>query len=172
MNKALLCKWSWCFANERGALWKQVINKKYGEDIGGGDLVRTSGVEPLCISFPSLFALAISKDAWVADVWNFEGKRGGWAPCFSRSFNDWEAERVKHLLLKIQTKRAYRDEKDRMIWMALSDMGESPNFGSGPNEVVFFGPLLFRLRRRSLGGMVLCGVSVDMGPSSLVSFID
>ena len=76
-------------------------------------------MEPLCISFPSLFALAISKDAWVADVWNFEGKRGGWAPCFSRSFNDWEAERVKHLLLKIQTKRAYRDEKDRMIWMAL-----------------------------------------------------
>ena len=40
MNKALLCKWSWCFANERGALWKQVINQKYGEDIGGGDLVR------------------------------------------------------------------------------------------------------------------------------------
>ena len=76
-------------------------------------------MEPLCISFPSLFALAISKDAWVADVWNFEGKRGGWAPCFSRSFNDWEAERVKRFLLKIQTKRAYRDEEDRMIWMAL-----------------------------------------------------
>ena len=35
LNKALLAKWNWCFANEREALWNQVIRGKYGEDRGG-----------------------------------------------------------------------------------------------------------------------------------------
>ena len=25
LNKALLYKWNWCFANEKGALWNEVI---------------------------------------------------------------------------------------------------------------------------------------------------
>ena len=35
LNKALLCKWSWRFAVEREALWRQVISAKYGEEEGG-----------------------------------------------------------------------------------------------------------------------------------------
>ena len=35
LNKALLAKWDWRFANEREALWNQVIRGKYGEDRGG-----------------------------------------------------------------------------------------------------------------------------------------
>ena len=35
MNIALLCKWSWRYANKREALWKQVINQKYGEEDRG-----------------------------------------------------------------------------------------------------------------------------------------
>ena len=35
INKALLSKWNWRFANEREALWNQVIRGKYGEDRGG-----------------------------------------------------------------------------------------------------------------------------------------
>ena len=35
LNKALLCKWSWRFAVEREALWRQVICAKYGEEEGG-----------------------------------------------------------------------------------------------------------------------------------------
>ena len=35
LNKALLCKWNWRFANEREALWNQVIRGKYGEERGG-----------------------------------------------------------------------------------------------------------------------------------------
>ena len=34
-NKALLSKWAWHFANERKALWNQVIRRKYGEERGG-----------------------------------------------------------------------------------------------------------------------------------------
>ena len=34
-NRALLGKWVWRFANERKALWNQVIRGKYGEKRGG-----------------------------------------------------------------------------------------------------------------------------------------
>lgn len=33
-NKALLCKWSWQFAFERQAIWRQVISGKYKEEGG------------------------------------------------------------------------------------------------------------------------------------------
>ena len=109
LNKALLGKWSWRYANEKEAFWNQVIRGKYGEERGGwcsrevrdgygvgpwkairklGNLVSSRisfvvgngqrvsfwkdkwcGTTPLCKSFPSLFALTTSKEAWVKDVW-------------------------------------------------------------------------------------------------------
>ena len=35
MNKALLSKWSWRFANDRNSLWRRVIGCKFGESPGG-----------------------------------------------------------------------------------------------------------------------------------------
>ena len=35
LNKALLCKWIWRFANERDSLWRNVILWKFGEERGG-----------------------------------------------------------------------------------------------------------------------------------------
>ena len=35
LNKAFLCKWSWCFAKQNGAFWRQVINRKYREEERG-----------------------------------------------------------------------------------------------------------------------------------------
>ena len=35
LNKALLEKWNWRFANERNALWRETISKKFGEMQGG-----------------------------------------------------------------------------------------------------------------------------------------
>ena len=35
LNKALLGKWNWHFANERHSLWRKAINSKYGEMQGG-----------------------------------------------------------------------------------------------------------------------------------------
>ena len=34
-NRALLSKWLWHFANERGSLWTKFINLKSVEDLGG-----------------------------------------------------------------------------------------------------------------------------------------
>ena len=102
-NKALLGKWAWRFANEKKALWNQVIRRKYREEKGGwtsceireaygvglwkainkvGQLVtpffgyevgkgknvkfwkdKWCGTSPLSEAFPSLFALATSKEA-------------------------------------------------------------------------------------------------------------
>ncbi|RVW29063.1 hypothetical protein CK203_091577 [Vitis vinifera] len=44
-----------------------------GRNEVNGVLVKDKwcGATPLCDSFPSLFALTISKEAWVKDVWNF-----------------------------------------------------------------------------------------------------
>ena len=35
LNRVLLCKWNWCFANERETLWKHVISRKFREEEGG-----------------------------------------------------------------------------------------------------------------------------------------
>ena len=35
MNKALLSKWNWRFANERYSLWRKVIGSKFGESPDG-----------------------------------------------------------------------------------------------------------------------------------------
>ena len=35
------------------------------------------GDKPVCVTFPSLFTLTVSKEAWVADVWNSLVEGGG-----------------------------------------------------------------------------------------------
>ncbi|WJZ91452.1 hypothetical protein VitviT2T_010519 [Vitis vinifera] len=42
LNRALLCKWNWRFANEREALWRQVISRKFGEEEGGWSMASSS----------------------------------------------------------------------------------------------------------------------------------
>ena len=46
------------------------------------------------------------------------GDVGGWIPCFSRSFNDWEVEAVERLLSTLQGKRLVAGLKDRVLWKA------------------------------------------------------
>ena len=56
--------------------------------VGNGKMVKFwmnkwSGVEPSCVSFPSLYTLVVSKDVWVQ-----LGERGYRNPCFSHPLND------------------------------------------------------------------------------------
>ena len=44
LNKALMCKWCWRFANERDSLWRKVIRCKFGEDYGVGAQVTSMEV--------------------------------------------------------------------------------------------------------------------------------
>ena len=45
------------------------------------------------------------------DIWDSstEGGRGGWNPCFSRSFNDWEVEEAESFLMRLHGKRVCGD---------------------------------------------------------------
>ena len=43
---------------------------------------------PLCDFFPTLYALAVSKDTYVKDVWSFFYGGGSWSPLFSKPLND------------------------------------------------------------------------------------
>ncbi|RVW17454.1 Transposon TX1 uncharacterized 149 kDa protein [Vitis vinifera] len=72
----------------------------------------------LCVSFPSLFAFTVDKEAWVADFWDLLAE-GGWNPCFSRAFNDWEVEEAERFLERLHGKRVLEDVDDNMsccIW--------------------------------------------------------
>lgn len=35
MNKILLTKWLWRYANEKEALWREIIEEKYGSEVHG-----------------------------------------------------------------------------------------------------------------------------------------
>ncbi|RVW54461.1 putative ribonuclease H protein [Vitis vinifera] len=93
LNRALLCKWSWRFAAERESFGSLLSVGSMGKKEEGGSLVRLGkamgdgrrvkfwkniwcGNIPLCEVFPSLFAFAVSQDAWVADCWILWGMRG------------------------------------------------------------------------------------------------
>ena len=106
----------WCTRAVSGrhgvGLWKAIKKEWLGMysslayRMGSGRRVRFwknkwCGDEPLCLSFPSLFAISLAKDVWVLDVWNPYGVGDGWTPLFSRAFNDWESEMVERFMLKI-----------------------------------------------------------------------
>ena len=117
-----------CSREMKGRFWK-AIRKKWGLVcsrisflVGNRRRVKFwkdkwCGIASLGSSFSSLFALAISKDAWVKDVWNsFDPGEGGWSPCFSRPLNDWKVGSVERFLLHLDGSRVHRDDEDRMLW--------------------------------------------------------
>ena len=68
----------------------------------------------MCISFPSLFAISLAKEACTEDVWSHSGE-GVWAPRFSRRLNDCEVFDVKRFFLRLQERRVYSDVEDQVI---------------------------------------------------------
>ena len=69
-------------------------------------------MEALCVSFPSLYALADNKEALVAELWDSSREEGGWSPRFIRSFNDWELDEILRLLNTIQGKQIIENQED------------------------------------------------------------
>ncbi|RVW65596.1 putative ribonuclease H protein [Vitis vinifera] len=126
----------WCTCGGREGygvgLWKEISKEgllllnNVSFSVGDGKRVRFwkdkwCGNTPLCEAYPSLFDLAVSKDAKVADCWDSMGEVGGWNSRFLRPFNDWEVEEVESFLLIIQGKRLNADLEDRMVWKETKD---------------------------------------------------
>ena len=78
---------------------------------------RWYGDSPFCVAFPTLFALATFKGAWVKDVWSFTEGVGSWSLHFSRPFNDWEMDEVHSFLLGLNGKSVRQDVEDRVLWI-------------------------------------------------------
>lgn len=63
---------------------------------------------------PSLFILGINKEATPIDIWEYVGEEGGCSPCFLRSFNDWEVDKVQNSLLAIQGNIVIPNQEDKL----------------------------------------------------------
>lgn len=92
-----------------------LLSCKFAFLVGNGKRVRFwrekwFGNEPLCISFPSLFIVASSKEAWIEEVWNHSSKGGCWAPHFTRRINNWEMDTMERFLLILHGRRVSRDK--------------------------------------------------------------
>ncbi|RVW96170.1 LINE-1 reverse transcriptase-like [Vitis vinifera] len=76
-----------------------LLQNRVGFSVGNGRRVKFwkdnwCGNSTLCNSFPSLYAFASYKEAWIEEMWDHSGGEGVWSPRFSRPFNDWEVERL------------------------------------------------------------------------------
>ena len=69
----------------------------------------------LCNEFPTLFNLAVHKDARVVEVWDSSREEGGWSPVFLRPFNDWEMEEVERFIHFLVNKKIRPLQEDRLL---------------------------------------------------------
>ncbi|RVW40176.1 LINE-1 retrotransposable element ORF2 protein [Vitis vinifera] len=119
LNKALLVKWNWRFANERKALWNQVIRGKYGEDRGGwcSREVREAHGMGLWKGIRMDWKLVSNRLAFIVgngrrvSFW-----RDRWCGDSPLSFNDWEVEEAERFLARLQGKRVIEDVEDMVSW--------------------------------------------------------
>ncbi|RVW16952.1 LINE-1 reverse transcriptase-like [Vitis vinifera] len=125
LNKALLGKWVWRFANAKEEMWKCVLVAKYGQEELGwrtkkGTKIRFwkdpwCGEVELAHRFPQLFNVAAQRSATVGELWDYNSDQGSWNLRFSRGFNDWELNMVDELLQIIRSQRITLEE-DLALW--------------------------------------------------------
>ena len=77
---------------------------------------RWCGEDSLEKAFPSLYSLASSRDAWVAQLWDQSRELGHWNPIFTRLNNDWEMEEVEAFSRRLHGQVLRRDDEDVMSW--------------------------------------------------------
>ena len=119
----------WCSGESRNnfgsGLWKEIrkdwelILKNAKFLFGDGSRVSFwkgawCGELALCMAYPTLFSLAVRKEVLIREVWDISNE-GGWTPCFSRPFNDWEVTEVENFLHMIQPWRVISNREDMLI---------------------------------------------------------
>ena len=72
------------------------------------------GEEALCITFPTLFSLAVQKDAMILEIWDALND-GGWSPRFSRPFNEWEVREVVNFMKMIHPWKVVANREDKLV---------------------------------------------------------
>ena len=75
---------------------------------------------PLKVSFPSLFALAPSKEAWEREYLSSETSGGGWNPIFSRPFSDQDVEKAEMLLCGLRRYTLEDEAANEVRWKLMN----------------------------------------------------
>ncbi|RVW95287.1 Transposon TX1 uncharacterized 149 kDa protein [Vitis vinifera] len=123
-RKPHLVRWE-VFANEREALWNQVIRGKYGEERGGwsSQEVREAHGLGLWKGIRMDWELVSNKLVFIVGrkcgrCLGFLGGGGwgGWNPCFLRAFNDWEVEEASSFMERLHRNRVIEDVEDKVSW--------------------------------------------------------
>ena len=113
-------------------LWKDIrkegiqLRQSCSIEVGNGCKVKLwedvwCREAPLCSSFISLYGVASSKRAKVAELWEVTGTRGGWNFRFDRHFNDWELEEAQRFLCTVSTKSLSPLSDDRLRWNGVKN---------------------------------------------------
>ena len=108
-------------------LWKDIrkegiqLRQNCSIEVGNGRKVRFwedvwCGEASLCSSFLSLYEVASSKGAKVAELWEVTWTGGGWNFRFERHFNDWELEEAQRFLRTVSTKSLSPLSNGRLKW--------------------------------------------------------
>uniref|UniRef100_A0A2N9G078 Reverse transcriptase domain-containing protein n=1 Tax=Fagus sylvatica TaxID=28930 RepID=A0A2N9G078_FAGSY len=113
-NQSLLGKWLWRYGKEREAFWRQVVAVKH-EDMWGGwcsQLSRGAYGE----AFPTLFFIALNKEAAVAEYMQFSHGNLHWEVKFVRNLQDWELDSLVSFLSRLYSVSINDSGLDRMCW--------------------------------------------------------
>ena len=79
----------------------------------------------LSSSFPSLFSLALNKEAKVADIWESREGAGCWSPTFIRPLNDWELEEMIRFLQTLHDQNFRPTGEDKLLLKNVKEKGFS-----------------------------------------------
>ncbi|XP_019241886.1 PREDICTED: uncharacterized protein LOC109221911 [Nicotiana attenuata] len=134
-NRTLLFKWLWRYNHEQQALWRKVIEAKYGQDsqwctkrvtssygntevkLGNGRKAafwddNWIGHGPLKDQYPDLYLLASNPHAKVDEIRGQQGCKLN----FRSRLNDWEVDRVATLINQIDQLQGLSDCEDSLVW--------------------------------------------------------
>ena len=103
-------------------LWKEIskegmlLRQHCFVKLRDGSKALWCGEAPLCSSFHSLYDMASSKGARIANLWVTSGSGGGCNYSFGTHFHDWELEEVQGFLCTINSKSINPNLSDRLWW--------------------------------------------------------
>ena len=99
------------------------------------------GEEALCSSYPSLFNLALNKEATVVNTWDSDKGEGCWSPTFLRLLNNWEIEEMERFLQTLCNQNFCPSNEDRLLLKDVREKGFSVKImykGLDPSPTIEF----------------------------------